>query len=110
MRYQVVISRDAVRSIFDQARYIANEGQSPQNAGQWLDSVFAAVDSLEQFPRRCPVAPSYRAEEAEVRVLTVSGFVLYFVVDDGAAIVQVLSARHGRQAGPADRSNGGERL
>lgn len=97
MRYLVVITEAVERTILEQARFIAVECESPRNAARWLDSILGAIDSLERFPRRCPLAPENEWRPREIRVLNVSGYLVLFQVDDGAGTVRVIGARHGRQ-------------
>lgn len=97
MIYRVDLTDEAFDKIRDQARYIAEEGGAPLNAGRWLARVLDAVDTLEQSPRRCPLALEDPFFSFELRALNIDGFMLLFTVDDDDRVVRVISARHGRQ-------------
>lgn len=97
MRYRVEITEHAWSKIRDQARYIAGEAGAPVNAGRWLARVLDAIDTLEQYPRRCPEAIENAFFSFQLRSLNVDGFLLLFTIDDENNVVQILHARHGRQ-------------
>lgn len=97
MIYRVDLTDEAFAKIRAQARYIADEGGSVQNAREWLQRVLDAVDSLEHWPRRCPVALENEFFDFEIRMMDVDGFLLLFMIDDAGGVVRVLNARHGRQ-------------
>jgi len=95
--YRVEIAREALEHIRLQAHYIAVVAQSPDNAGRWLTRVLDAADSLEHYPRRCPLAPENDLVVYEVRAMSVDGFLLLFIIDDADLTVTIVNARHGRQ-------------
>ena len=97
MIYRVDLTDEAWSKIRDQARYIAEEAQAPLNAGQWLGRILDAVETLEQWPKRCPEAVESAFFPFQVRSLNIDGYLLLFTVDDDAGVVRVLNARHGRQ-------------
>ncbi len=104
MIYRVDLTDEAFAKIRAQARYIAEEGGSPQNARDWLRRVFDAVDSLEHRPLRCPLAPENEFFAFEIRMMDIDGYLLLFTIDDDAGVVRVLNARHGRQLPIVPRS------
>lgn len=95
--YTVVIPGPIEAKVLEQARYIAVEGQSPLNAGRWLDRVLLAVESLSTLPKRCPLAIESAFRPYEIRSLNIDGFLVLFTVDDEAQTVLVLNVRHSRQ-------------
>jgi plasmid stabilization system protein ParE len=95
--YRVEIAPEALDNIRLQAHYIAVVAQSPDNAARWLTRVLEAADSLEHYPRRCPLAPENDMVVYEVRAMSVDGFLLLFIIDDTDRTVTIVNARHGRQ-------------
>jgi plasmid stabilization system protein ParE len=95
--YTVLIPGPIEAKILEQARYIAVEGQSPLNAGCWLDRVLSAVESLSTLPKRCPLAIENAFRPYEIRSLNIDGFLVLFTVDEEAKTVLVLNVRHARQ-------------
>ena len=86
-------------------------GTVPEYAGRWQEGLERAVQSLERFPGRCPLAPENDAFAVEVRQLLYGAYrILFMLVDtdgDGANdMVRILHVRHGAQANLAD--GGGE--
>lgn len=103
MRFRVEVADEARQSIRESVRYIAIERKAPLNAERWLARIWQAVDSLERFPHRCPLAPESRALPYEVRTKMVGSHLLLFHIDDGANVVHILGFRHGhRRPRPGD--------
>jgi plasmid stabilization system protein ParE len=92
-QFTVELTEAALIAIAAQARYIAVEQQAPLNAERWLQRVWDAVDSLEEFPRRYALAEESDALDYEVRQLHVGGAVLLFSVDYERNTVWVLALR-----------------
>ncbi len=97
MTYRVAMTLSVKRRVLEQARYIAEQGGSPQNADAWLARVFDSFHALEEFPRWCPLAVESELCGDEIRVLNIDGFLLLFEIDDDARVVRTVSARHGVQ-------------
>jgi plasmid stabilization system protein ParE len=95
--YRVEIAPEALEHIRLQAHYIAVVAQSPDNAARWLTRVLEAADSLEHYPRRCPLAPENDMVVYEVRAKSVDGFLLLFIINDTDRTVTIVNARHARQ-------------
>lgn len=97
MTYTVRITPDAEASIGAQARYIAIDEQAPLNAARWLERIYAAADSLDEWPRRCAVAEEDRFRPYEIRKLGIDGYLLLFTIVDETNTVWGIATRHGRQ-------------
>jgi len=76
--------------------YLRLRKDSPGRAAEWREGMVKAAQTLERFPRRCPLAPESGAE-LEIRQLVSGAYrVLFTVAKD---TVYVLHIRHGaRQA------------
>ena len=75
-------------------------GRSPTNAGKWQAGLDKSLDSLREFPHRCPLAPEHELFSDEVRQHLYGNYrVLFTLVDtnnDGVEdTVRVLHIRHG---------------
>ena len=68
MKYRVLISEKAWDDIEQVYFWLA--ARSPEAAARWKDALFEVIDSLQQFPERCPHAPESRAFGTELRELT----------------------------------------
>lgn len=101
-RYQVQLTDTALAAIRAQGRYIAVEAQAPLNAQRWLEQVWDAVDSLEDFPRRGVRAEEDAYVEYEVRQLIVGSHLLLFTIDEEERKVWILGLRHGHRRPHAD--------
>jgi plasmid stabilization system protein ParE len=93
--YQIIFTvaaREQARAV---AHYITEEG-SPEAAGQWLDGLMEAIETLATLPHRCGYArESDLFPGAELRqLLFKSHRVIYTVRDEQ---VHILHVRHVRQ-------------
>jgi|GEM_PF-1489969 len=93
MKYEVHLTPAADEQIYQQYRHIAVEQQSPQNADEWWDRIDEAVDSLDQFPNRCPLAEENDYKDYEVRKLGIDGFNLLYTVFEDRYETWVLGTR-----------------
>lgn len=92
MAYRVIFLSSARDDAVQAAAYIA-EHASPETANLWLDALAAAVESLEEFPSRCPLARESGAfPGVELRELLFTPYRLIFTVRSGT--VYVLHVRH----------------
>ena len=55
MAYRVDISPSALQDAED--AYLWIKKRAPSRAGDWYEGLLKAIDGLEQFPTRCPLAP-----------------------------------------------------
>jgi plasmid stabilization system protein ParE len=55
VKYRVEVTSTATAEIEQIHQWLAN--QAPLAAERWQQKLLAAVETLEQFPARCPVAP-----------------------------------------------------
>lgn len=95
-KYSVEITDAAFVAIRNQARYIAIECKAPENAKRWLEQVWDAIDSLEQWPRRAAKAQEDAFVDYEIRQLVVGSHLILFTIDDERRRVWVVGLRHGR--------------
>jgi len=96
-KYTVELTDAALSAIADQARYIAVGAESPSNAERWLQRIWDAVDSLDQWPRRAGKAEENDYVEYEVRQLIIGSHLLLFTVDDDRRKVWIIGLRHGHR-------------
>ena len=55
MTYHVIIQPQAEAEI--EAAYLWKYDNSPQAAARWFAGIVEAINSLDRFPARCPLAP-----------------------------------------------------
>lgn len=97
MKHRVILQEGAIQAIEKHARYIAEECQAPLNALRWLEKILHSVDTLEEFPHRCPYAPENDSRDYVIRMLVVQSCLLLYNVDDNTKAVHIIGFRHGRQ-------------
>jgi plasmid stabilization system protein ParE len=110
-RYVIQLSEVAEADIDSHTFYLL--GRSPDIAGRWAHDLQSGLDSLEVFPRRCPVAPEHSAFGYEVRQLLFGsgrGMVrVFFVVRDEPSdeppVVHVLRLIHASRSLAADNDD-----
>jgi plasmid stabilization system protein ParE len=103
MAYQIELSPTAISDI-GSAVFWMQEKLSPEKAGQWLMGCYGVIESLEQFPDRCPRSPEADYLEMDIRQIKYSSFsiyrILFTVVPPSAVhegIVRVHRVRHNSQ-------------
>jgi len=95
MSYHVETNAQSLADLWHAYLWIAE--RAPMEALKWLDRMYDALNSLEEMPRRCPIAPESRFAGGEVRQLIVGnkrhGFRILFEIEDD--IVKILHIRRG---------------
>jgi plasmid stabilization system protein ParE len=69
MNYTVIITAQALEEL--EAAYLWLLERTEQHAPAWYNRVLDAVNSLQQMPARCPLAPENEEADEEVRHLIV---------------------------------------
>jgi plasmid stabilization system protein ParE len=102
MAYRVEIARRAEADL--EGLYLWVVERAPQQGARWFNGLERAVLSLDQHPKRRPVAPESFDPDRPVRVLTYGrkphAYRIFFTVDDGVEIVRVLHVRRGARKSP----------
>lgn len=96
--YRVDVEESAEEKIRLYIRYIAVDQKSPQAAERMLDRIWDAIDSLELFPFRCPLAPENEFREPEIRMKIFGPCVLLYNTDEIERLVTVIGFRHCRRS------------
>ena len=106
MAFQVEVAPRALADI--EAAFLYIRRDSPERASRWLLGIIDAINSLEEMPARCPVAPESEDLGEEVRVLHFGKrqhvYRVFFSIrfegkDKG--VVRVFHVRHGARRRPA---------
>jgi plasmid stabilization system protein ParE len=97
VKYRVIIQPPAGADM-DKA-YLWIFEHAPESATKWFNGLEAAIQTLESFPQRCPLAEESQAFVLEIRQLIhgkrVGAYrILFTIVEDS---VHVLHVRHGRR-------------
>ena len=96
MTYRVEVEANTHAKIREYIRYLAIEQQAPQAAELMLRRIWDAIDSLETFPGRCPLAPENEFREPEIRMRLVGPCLILFTKDEESSLVTIIGFRHGR--------------
>jgi len=98
MKFRVEVTQaaqDQIRRIFIQYKQ-----DFPSLADSWLKGLFKTLDTLKQFPNRCPLAPENDEFSEEVRQLLYgkrsNAYRILFTVEQNT--VYILHVRHHAQA------------
>ena len=97
MTYAVEVSNSSLRAIDLYIHYLRVEKQVPDAAARMLGRISRAVDSLQQWPRRCPLAPEDQYRDYEIRMKLVGSSLLLFTIDDDSLLVTIIGFRHSSQ-------------
>lgn len=95
MKYRVEIAPEAVPEA--EQDYLWIREHSPVSAAKWFNGLVEAVESLENQPTRCALAPENDAFEEEIRQLLYGkrGGVYRVLFSIAGGTVRVLHIRHG---------------
>lgn len=95
MRYDVDFTEQAQADAREAYRWIAED--SLERAAEWYQGLVEAIDSLEQFPQRCPLAPENTDFKEDIRQLFYGkrGGVYRVLFTISGKTVYVLHVRHG---------------
>ncbi|MCC7124824.1 MAG: type II toxin-antitoxin system RelE/ParE family toxin [Acidobacteria bacterium] len=106
MAYRVEIARRAEAEL--EEIYLWVVARAPQQGARWFNGLERAVLSLDEHPKRCPVAPESFDPRLPVRVLSYGRkphiYRIFFTVDDEFHVVYVVHIRRGarRSATPEE--------
>ena len=110
MAYRVEIARNAEVDL--EALYLWVVAAAPNQGAKWFNGLEKAVLSLDQHPRRCPIAPESIDPVHPVRVMSYGRkphvYRVFFTVDDSARLVRVIHVRHGARRHPTASELRGE--
>ena len=93
MKYTIVIQPRAQDDIIDAYMFIQMD--APMNAEYWLRGLYAAIATLETFPKRCGFAREYEGVNQELRQLIYKSHRVIFEIDGSE--VHVMHVRHAAQ-------------
>jgi toxin ParE1/3/4 len=96
MAYRVKVTGGAQRDLIDISERIVVDGSVA--AARWFSRLEAAIDTLERFPRRCPVAPESKKSNRELRHLLYGSkrdvYRVIYDIDEPQKLVRVRAVRH----------------
>ncbi len=97
MAYRVELTTRASRDLAH--LYERIKADDSERANRWFNTLERAIDSLGNFPRRCPVAPEARRAKRILRQLLHGRkphvYRVIYEVDEPRKTVHVLTIRHG---------------
>ncbi|NQU50462.1 MAG: type II toxin-antitoxin system RelE/ParE family toxin [Planctomycetes bacterium] len=100
MKYKVTFTFAIQKEIDSQIGHFINEKVPSPFIEQWLAGLLERLDSLSEFPSRCPVSNTYSSiKQFEVRRLIYGEYAPYYRINSEQRIVEILSLRHGRRKG-----------
>ena len=103
MAYRVEIASNAETELEELYLWVVT--RAPQQGAKWFNALERTVLSLDQHPKRCPVAPESVDPVHSVRVLSYGRkphlYRIFFTVDDAEKVVRVVHIRRGARRRPA---------
>jgi mRNA-degrading endonuclease RelE of RelBE toxin-antitoxin system len=102
MAYRVEIAKNAEAEL--EELYLWVTARAPQQGAKWFNGLERAILSLDQYPKRCPIAPESIDPNQSIRVLSYGRkpyvYRVFFTVDDTARIVRVVHIRRAARKTP----------
>jgi len=93
MSFNVVVEKEAEEDLKTAANWIAQYSQD--KAVLWYFDATESIESLENFPQRCPFAPESKKFGMKIRHLIFDKYRILFIIEDET--VYVLRVRHQAQ-------------
>ena len=95
--YKILIPNSVKIALQKQIDYIAITQQQPLIALEWLDGIIKAIQSLEEFPNRCAIAPENEYLEQDLKteirhLIYKKSFRVIFIVRKNE--VRILNVKH----------------
>lgn len=84
-KYRVKITRTAESDIREIFQYIASDHETA--ARKWVAEIERQIDSLEQFPLRCPVIPESQDLGKEYRHIIYGSYRTIFRIDGFKVVI-----------------------
>jgi plasmid stabilization system protein ParE len=107
MSYRVIFQPRASRDLQLAARWVLDESRSSTTAIRWLRRIRTKIDTLKEFPERCPVDPDSDLYGGNVRMLLYGKrrgtYRILFTIKDQD--VHILAIRHTSQRSLADEDD-----
>jgi len=97
MIYHVYTSTKAEREMRAIADYISFDLDSPQAAYNLMDEIQEQIDSLEHMPKKFAFVSDKQLAQMGVRSVPVKNYSIFYVVDDSATTVSVISVMYGKR-------------
>ncbi len=63
-------------------------------ASRWFDGLEKAINTLETFPRRCPITPESKRTKQGLRQLLHNPMRIIYEIDEARKLVSVVTIRH----------------
>jgi toxin ParE1/3/4 len=97
MAYLVEFSARAAHDL--EFLYVEKQAAESHAAARWYNGLEEAVNALESYPHRCPLAPEARRLRRKLRHLLYGKkphvYRVIYELDEGRQVVWVLTIRHG---------------
>lgn len=101
MAYRVELTPRTKRDLIDIYERISVDDSVA--AARWFNRLERAIDSLEQFPHRCPAAPEAKMTKVELRNQLYGSrrdvYRVIYDIDESRKTVRVRAIRHGAMDG-----------
>ena len=97
MKYRVITLQQAKKELIDIQQYITEELQSPQAAFDFVDDIEAQISKLEHMPKRFALVDDEILASKGVRLIPVKNFLIFYVVDEEAKTVNIVSVMYGKR-------------
>ena len=92
-QYRIDIPTEVEKEIEESYLHIAEDEAAPINAARWYFSLYDKIQTLKNFPDRCPLADENCFYDYEIRNLIVGNYrVLYRIKEK---TVQILHVKYG---------------
>ena len=103
MAYRVELTKSAGVQLEELYLWVVD--RAPSRGAAWFNDLERAILSLEQFPKRCRMAPESLDRDLPVRVFNYGRsphvYRVFFTIDDAIRVVRVVHIRRGARQRPS---------
>jgi len=94
--YRVYYAGTFLDDVERHVEYLASSGVSVDTIRGWYDRLFERIDSLDDWPQRCPVDDEQTRRHGRVtRKLNFGDYLVFYQLDDDLHVVRVVAFIHG---------------
>lgn len=103
MAYRVDLAKTAENELEELCLWVVD--RAPRQGAAWFNGLERAILSLEQFPKRCRIAPESLDPDQPVRAFNYGRsphvYRVFFTIDETSKVVRVVHVRRSARRRPA---------
>jgi len=95
--YSIDFTKEAKRDLDNIDNYISNRLFAPLSAERIIKNISKSIAKLSHMPFRRPIVHDERLADKGIRMLHVKSYIVVFIINENAKIINILRILHNRQ-------------